>query len=208
LYGVLIAAAAPLYAWNASWDLSQHNGISYGAPGPRIDLPGLDGVSTGYIAVYWLFSLLGALWLTGWWYRRRARQVGLVTSVRGFIAAGVAVTAADVLVSVFPSGGLLPGDLIIRGTFPLVIIAIGLYVLAWAERSWGLAVTAALYTAAALLASLYNLENILFRLGWNPSLSQYDLTVLPGILLPALILLAAGLVAFAAQRRVGSAAAS
>ncbi len=70
--------------------------------------------------------------------------------------------------------------------------------LARAERSWALAVIAALYTAAATLVSLYNVENVLFRWGWNPS--RMDLTVLPGVLLPAVILLVAGLGALAAQR--------
>jgi hypothetical protein len=58
-----------------------------------------------------------------------------------------------------------------------------------------------IYTAAALLASLYNVENVLFRLGWNPSPNQWRLTSLPGVLLPALVLLVAGVSALAGQRR-------
>jgi hypothetical protein len=95
---------------------------------------------------------------------------------------------------------LWPGDLVVRGTFPFVIIAAGLWVLAWAERSRALAVIAAVYTATALLSSLYNIENVLFRLGWNPSGSDWSLTSLPNVLLPALVLLAAGAGAFAVQR--------
>ena len=44
-----------------------------------------------------------------------------------------------------------------RGTFPFVIIAAGLWVLAWAERSRALAVVAAVYTAAALLHQRHSL---------------------------------------------------
>ena len=95
---------------------------------------------------------------------------------------------------------LWPGDLVIRGTFPFLIIAVGLWVLARAERSRALAVIALIYTAAALLASLYNVENVLFRLGWTPSPGQWRLTSLPGVLLPALVLLVAGVSAFAVQR--------
>jgi len=91
----------------------------------------------------------------------------------------------------------------VRGTFPFVIIAAGLWVLSWAERSRGLAVIAAIYTAAALLSSLYNIENVLFRLGWNPPRSDWSLTSLPNVLLPALVLLATGAGAFAVQRRHG-----
>jgi hypothetical protein len=96
---------------------------------------------------------------------------------------------------------LWPGDLVVRGTFPFVIIAAGLWVLAWAERSRALAVIAAVYTAAALLSSLYNIENVLFRPGWNPPRSDWSLTSLPNVLLPALVLLATGAGAFAVQRR-------
>jgi hypothetical protein len=96
---------------------------------------------------------------------------------------------------------LWPGDLVVRGTFPFVIIAAGLWVLAWAERSRALTLIAAVYTATALLASLYDIENVLFRLGWNPAGNDWRLTSLPNVLLPALVLLAAGAGAFAVQRR-------
>jgi len=74
-------------------------------------------------------------------------------------------------------------------------------VLAWAERSQALAVIAAIYTVTALLASLYNMENVLFRLGWNPSGSDWNLTSLPNVLLPAMVLLVAGAGSFAVHRR-------
>jgi hypothetical protein len=95
---------------------------------------------------------------------------------------------------------LLPGDLTIRGTFPFVIIAVGLWVLAWAERSRALAVIAAVYTGTAVLATLYDVENVLFRLGWNPSPGEWRFTSLPNVLLPALVLLVAGAGAFLVQR--------
>ena len=85
-------------------------------------------------------------------------------------------------------------------------MAVGLWALAWAERSGALAVIAAVYTSTALLASLYNVENLLFRLCWNPAPGDWDLTSLPNVLLPALVLLAAGAGAFAMQRRHRTAA--
>ena len=101
---------------------------------------------------------------------------------------------------------LWPGDLVVRSTFPFIIIAAGLWALAWAERSRALAAIAAVYSGAALLASLYNVENLLFRLGWNPGPGDGDLTSLPNVLLPALVLLAAGAGAFAVQQRKRAAA--
>jgi hypothetical protein len=43
-------------------------------------------------------------------------------------------------------------------------------------------------------------ENLVFRLGWDPAPGQWGLTVLPGALLPAVVLLVAGPCAFPAQR--------
>jgi hypothetical protein len=118
----------------------------------------------------------------------------------------VMVLAIPPLTRVVPRLGVLwypLADVWIRGTLAFLIIAVGLWVLARAERSRALAVIALVYTGAALLASLYNVENILFRLGWNPGPSAFDwqLTVLPDILLPAVVLLVAGLGALIAQHR-------
>jgi hypothetical protein len=197
LYGVLICLAAPLYVQSAP---SYRPGV-FAPPGPQVQVAGLGGEADGYIAIYWLFALAAGFWLTALWYRRRGRRAGLLTSARGFIIVGVVVTSAVILLSVVPPAAQLwPGDLVFRGTFPLFIVAIGLMALAWAERSWALVVTAVVFTGAAFLANLYDVENILFRLGWNPGLAQLDLTVLPNTLLPAAVLLVAGLCAFPAQR--------
>jgi hypothetical protein len=198
LYGVLICAAAPLYVQQN--DPPRRSGV-YTPPGPAIQVPGLGGWADGYIAVYWLFALVAGFWLTALWYQRRGRQAGLLTSSRGFVIAGAAVTAAIILLAVVPPAARLwPGDLVIRGYFPLFVIAVGLLALAWAERSWGLIATTVVFTGAALLSNLYNVENLVFRLGWDPAPGQWGLTALPGALLPAVVLLVAGLCAFPAQR--------
>jgi hypothetical protein len=95
-----------------------------------------------------------------------------------------------------------PGDLVIRGTFPFVIIAASLLALAWAERSVALAITAVLYAGAALLASFYDIVNVMARLGW--SLPPADQSV-PNVLLPALVLVTGAAAAFAVRQH-GSAA--
>jgi len=88
---------------------------------------------------------------------------------------------------------IVPGEVTVRGTFAFLIIAASLGVLAWAERSRGLAVIAVIYAATALLASLYDIENVI-SLGydWSP--------YLPNVVLPALVLLVGGAIAFVAQR--------
>lgn len=210
LFGVLTCASVPFYL---------HQGVPSGQAGqPGLQLPVLGGhpgfLVQHHLGYYWLAALLSGLLLTLLWYRWNARRVGLQTPARGYV---ITVAVLTVLALAVPPLSQLrsphqlswlqhlqvlwPGDLVVRGTFPFVIIAAGLWALAWAERSRALAGIAVIYTGTALLASLYDIENLLFRLGWNPAPGQWDLTSLPNVLLPALVLLAAGAGAFAAQRR-------
>jgi hypothetical protein len=221
LFGLLTCASVPFYLQLSS--PPGPRGLATGAAGPGPQLPVLGGSSgfpvRPYLGYYWLAALLGGLLLTLLWYRRNARQVGLQTPARGYV---ITVAVLTVLALIMPLLAQLrsphwlrwlqhlqvlwPSDLVVRGTFPFVIIAAGLWALAWAERSRALAITAAVYTGTALLASLYNVENLLFRLGWNPAPNHWDLTSLPNVLLPALVLLAAGAGAFAVQQRNRAAA--
>ena len=208
LFGLLTLAATPFYLQpavpkNGIWIITTGSG--------QPSLPWLGGsagpLGHDYLGYYWLVALVGGLLLTMYWYRYHARRAGLSTQVRGYLVTLGVLTGLAVALPVlaqFPSFGWLsvlwPGDLTVRGTFPFLIIAAALGVLAWAERSLGLGVIAAIYAGTALLASLYDIENLLFRLGWNPSSGEW-LTNLPNVLLPALVLLAAGTVAFLAKRR-------
>jgi hypothetical protein len=183
-------------------------------------LGGFPGfVVQNYLAYYWLAALPGGLLLTLLWYRWHARRVGLQTPARGYVITGAVLTVLALVIPLLSRVHrphwlswlqhlqvLWPGDLVLRGTFPFVIIAAGLWVLARAERSRALAVIAAVYTGTALLASLYDIENVLFDLGWNPARRYLDLTTLPNVLLPALVLLATGAGALAVQRRHRTAA--
>lgn len=206
LFGVLICASAPFYLqpgvhaghWQVAGTAAPSMPLLGGFPGPLV---------SRYLGYYWLTALFAGLLLTLLWYRRNAHRVGLATPARGYIITSAILTVLAFLLPplsqlrwLYWLHWLVPGDLVIRGTFPFLIIAAGLWVLARAERSPALAVIAVIYTAAALLASLYNIANVLFRLGWNPTPGQQRLTSLPGVLLPALVLLVAGACAFAVQR--------
>ena len=206
LFGLLTCGAAPLYVAAAARPPA--SAVLTSGPGPIL-LGGMPirGLSF-YIGWYWAVALVGGYLLTLLWYRRHARRAGVWTPARSYLITGVVLTVLALAVPpltmwLHPLGLLwLPlGDVWIRGTLAFLIIAIGLWVLTRAERSRALAAIALVYTGAALLSSLYNVENIVFRLGWNPRGSfAWQLTALPNVLLPAAILLAAGCGAFLAQR--------
>jgi hypothetical protein len=202
LFGLLTCASAPFYL----------SSVARGAPGLTIlrvstppsllggELPGRNGILLGW---YWVLALTAGYLLTYAWYRRHTRRVGLRAPARAFTITGIVMVAVAFLGPLLAATGSLPiglpfGDLWVRGTFPFVIAAAGLWVLAWAERSRALAVITLVYTAAALLASLYDVENFLYRLGWNPGNDMIGapLAELPNVLLPALVLLAGGAGAF------------
>jgi hypothetical protein len=191
-----------------------------GPPGPAfLQSPYLGGFAfTSYrgIAFYWLGALLLGIVTTVIWYRWRGNRVGLRTPARGYLIAGLIIIALTLLIPLVGLGvstesrgsGLggvvgmvmfMPGDLVVRGTFPLVLIGLGLCVLAWAERSVGLTVIAVAYLGLALLASLYDIENVFYNwFGWYLNATESSL---PNVLLPALVLLLSGAGAFVVQRR-------
>jgi hypothetical protein len=207
LFGLLTCASIPFYV-----EQFPRRSVTYGVTGParyfNSDYLGGFGFVTGpYLGYYWLAAMLAGLAATAVWYRFRGDRVGLRTPSRGFVITGLVLLVLALLIPLAAARGgvgplffLMPGDLLVRGTFPLVLIGIGLWVLAWAERSVALTVIAAGYLALSLVASLYDIENVFYRLGWtlNPQVSR-----LPNVVLPALVLLLSGAGAWVVQRRRG-----
>jgi hypothetical protein len=202
LFGLLSFAALPFYR-----SMQVQAGpvpLTQMRAGPVPVMPLLGGgpfQGSFFLGYYWLVALVGGYLLCALWYRRHARLAGLQTPSRGYVVTGVVLTVAALLLPALSQFSALrsltvmwPGDLVARGTFPFLIIAAGLWVLAWAERSRGLAVTALVYSGAALLASLYNISNLLGRLGWSAGIWQMTLV---NALLPATVLLVAGTAAAA-----------
>lgn len=211
LFGVLTCASIPFYiarfpGGSGSYSVS---GISGAARYLNSDYLGGFGFLTGrYLGLYWLAAMLVGLAATAVWYRLRGDRVGVRTPSRGFVITGLVLLVLALLIPILAGRGgvgplyfLMPGDLLVRGTFPLVLIGIGLWVLAWAERSIALTVIAAGYLALSLVASLYDIENVFYRLGWNLS---PEVSGLPNVVLPALVLLLSGAGAWVVQRRRGS----
>src|ERR1700760_4829823 len=158
LFGQLIGASSPFYL---QLYLPPSPAAAAG-PGPQ--LPVLGGEFSGsaaqhFLGYYWLTALLGGLLLTLLWYRRNARRVGLATPAGGYIITTAVLTVLALVLPLLSQvrsphwlswlqylSVLWPGDLVVRGTFPFVIIAAGLWVLARPERSRGLGVIAAVFT--------------------------------------------------------------
>jgi len=204
LFGLVIGASAPLYVLPPL--VTSHGHLQPLQWSPIPPFPGFSSMlgeqQTGE-TIYWVIAIGAGLYVTWLWYMRHGRRVGLTTPTRWVLIAGV---IAGLLVLVLPTFEVVPGDLIVRGTLPFLIVAAALLVLAWAERSVALAIVATTYSGAAVLASLYDVENIVMRLGWNPSFGDMRFSTLPNILLPALVLLVSGAGAYAVQRRRRSAA--
>jgi hypothetical protein len=202
VFGVLTCASVPFYI---------HPPASTGSFSVLPYFGGFSPLASYAVAYYWLGALVGGLVITQVWYLWHARRVGIQTPSFAYLATTFVLTAVAASIPLLsqirsPRGlrflgqlqRLYPGDLTIRGTFPFVLIAAGLLVLAWAERSRTLTVIAVLYAGSAVLSSLYDVENLTQRLGWNPSPSDQ---ALPNILLPGLVLLITGAVTLAVQGR-------
>jgi hypothetical protein len=67
-----------------------------------------------------------------------------------------------------------------------------------AERSAGLLTVALVFLASALTASLYDVDNLTYRLGWEPS---PETSLLPNLMLCAAVLLISSAVYAVAERR-------
>jgi hypothetical protein len=206
LFGLLSCASVPFYLRSFPPVGGSYLSLNQGPAFLQSQYLGGFGFVTGVgTAYYWLAAILTGLAGTAVWYRVRGNRVGLRTPSRGFVITGLVLLVLALLIPVLatragvgPLTVLMPGDLLVRGTFPPVLIGIGLCVLAWAERSIALTVIAAGYLGLSLVASLYDIENVFYDLGWN--LNSAD-SGLPNVALPALVLLLSGAGAWVVQRR-------
>jgi hypothetical protein len=125
-------------------------------------------------ALYWLIALPLAYVVIFAWYRLRARRRGIATSPVAYVVTGLALLAALVASSVGTANLLhLPSvitrldgsDLSVRGLMAVLAVGLGLFVLAFVERSRSLLAFSVAFFALALLVNLYDLENVAYRMG-------------------------------------------
>jgi len=202
-FGLLLAAAAPLYVQplvlcngNASCSYSVSTGV---------DARWLVGLGGGVAGVYWLCALIVGAVITAGWYAWYGRVTGLTTRVRGPVAAWtIGLLAA--MTAVFYVGASLffyvvPG----RGFVPMFVVGVGLFALSVLERSRLLAVVSILVCGWAVLVSLYNVENVLYRLlsafGVSDQAMPFSTATTVDVLVPGALLLATAGGAFWADLR-------
>lgn len=128
-------------------------------------LGGFLGTTAGiWTAIYWIVALPLAYAFIAWWHHRAARANGVAGHVRWLVLTGVLLFGALLLMFSIGAPGIL-ANLLIRGLTPIITMALGLLVWAIAERSRGLLAVALVFLASAVLASLYDLVNVTYRLG-------------------------------------------
>jgi hypothetical protein len=214
VFGLLTLASAPLY-WN--WPLPASDCARAGGVTScgyiELTNPPLGGalgtasfpIGPGrWVTVYWVVALVLGYAATIAFARRRGRRVGVRVRVGPTIGVGLGLLAVVLVVNgAVPSisrGHLFAGDVWVRGTGSLLILAVGLVALAVVERSRPFMIYVAGFVGLALLSCLYDIINVFGRLGIG-GLFGANGSTLPNIVLPGLYLLAGGLGFWLAARR-------
>ena len=113
---------------------------------------------------YWVIASVVAYGLMVVIARHQGYRTGVRVDRSALVKAGVMALAIVVLAVLFDHG-ILPGDLTLRGNLPLLALTVGVLVWAYRERRPGLWVLGVLLVPLTLLANLYNMENLLYRVG-------------------------------------------
>ena len=160
-----------------------------GSANPPFDFP---------LGWYWVGVLIAGFLLTAAWYRWRDRRTGGRTPLRGYLVTGLALAA---VMAALPLTGLGMSTMTADppmaasqwldvlwqwGIFALLAVAVGLALLAWQTRSPALAVITAVYAVAVCFVGWFDLQQAIFDPAFFP-LGD------PTVLLPAAVLLLAGL---------------
>ena len=129
---------------------------------------GITTASPRAIAIYWLIALpLAYVIVAAWAYRRSLRR-GVATSMLAYAVTGVALVALLALAGVL-NGAWSSADQLSsignRGLDALFVIALGLLVLAYRERSRTMWAFSVVFLGYVILINLYDLDNLAARLG-------------------------------------------
>ena len=166
LLGLLVAAAAPVYGAAARSTVVDAGELM------EVDLSALQAGPTFLnrflrvhpnvtnfrgIGVYWLLAAPLVFAAIAWYYARRARRTGL--SVDGWRVAAAGAGAFAALVLTMATAGALSRvgpDELSAGNFlnPFLVVAAGVFVLAWVERSVVAALAGVVFLGGVLLGDV------------------------------------------------------
>jgi hypothetical protein len=136
--------------------------------GSRYFPSGVTTSSPRAIAIYWLIALPLAYVVVAAWAHRRAFRRGVATSMLSYAVTGVALVALLVLAGVL-TGAWSRADEVSsignRGLGALFVVALGLLVLAYRERSSAMWAFSIVFLGYVVLINLYDLDNLTARLG-------------------------------------------
>ena len=197
LFGLVILASTPLYvnptitptAAFLTPDVPSSPSTFTGNGGDS----GLLGFSPGgmfsfsplMVTVFWLVAGPLGYVLTAGFYWLQARRRGVATSIRAYVLTGLGLFALLVAISTPLIPVPVHGNLLVRGLTPLLAVALGLFVLARVERSWPLLAFAVPFLALCVTANLYDMENVVYRLGLSSAGPEVNVIVVGSVLLLA-----------------------
>ncbi|WP_182358772.1 hypothetical protein [Tomitella gaofuii] len=194
LLGIVVAAASPLYRRLPMSEWGEHD-----RSGVLLGFGGLQYPAAA--AGYWLVALpiayaLIAVYLMSW---NRVRGVRI--NAAGAAILGLALYGLYFVLTVFLPDFLqanAPGDLLVRGLTPLILIA--LVILAWGLilRRWSMVGVGAVSLSASLVSNLYDVANPLVASGVDIALEN---RLMVNVGLTAIVLLIGALLLALTERR-------
>lgn len=199
LFGLVILASAPLYL-HVHGDITpvpasltpdvRATALTDAASGGSSGLlqfitGGMFTFSPLNITIFWLVAGPMAYLATAGFYWLHARRRGVATSTRAYVLAGLGLFSLLVVTSTPLIPIPVPGDLMVRGLTPLLAVSLGLFVLARIERSWALLAFAVPFFALTVVANLYDMANVAYRLGFGSAGLEVNVIVVGSILLIA-----------------------
>lgn len=212
LFGFITLLSVPLYyGWPVHFNTYHCSHLAHGwmtCSGSVSYHPGYltSGFMTNqlgnWLTLFWVTSLLLGYVATIWFYRHRASTVGLKIRIWPAVVVGLGLLVLALLMqthwrSIEPPF-LASGDFWMRGTATLVILSIGIVTLAVLERSFVYIIYSQGFVALTLLASLYNVSNLVQWEGLGRFITG-STQAIPNVILPALYLLIGGFFFWAIQ---------
>jgi hypothetical protein len=198
LFGALICASLPLYEQLKAPATARF----FSNATVRTGLVKTEVAALGY---YWQVALLVGVILTALWYQWHGRRTGLRTPARGFLITGLVISELVLLIPLLigQSDSRSIGNLVhdTHQAGPLIIIAVLLWTLAWAEHSRALAIVTGCYLIVALVVCQFTNGGLAGGTTGAADLSLNGLRLIGAA--PGVILLVAGVVAWLGTRRGG-----